>query len=295
MKKPNFFIVGAPKCGTHAMYTFLRAHPEIFMPERKEFQFFATDLVRGTLFELNQREYLSYFEKTKNEKMLGEASTWYLYSQEAASNIKKFNPHAKIIIMLRNPVDMMYAYWLHNLYYGHENVADFRKAVEIEEYRKMGKYIPKHLKIPVKLLFYKEIAKFSKQVERYLIAFSQENVCIILQENFKEHPEYYYRKILEFLKVNPNFVPEFKIIYPRKKPRSLFLNNLLNHPPRLLNLSKKAIPGPLRRELGRIIRTLNSEINPRDKIAPETKKELLKEFKEDIERLMDLTKINLSH
>ncbi|RLG08342.1 MAG: sulfotransferase, partial [Thaumarchaeota archaeon] len=111
MKKPNFFIVGAPKCGTHAMYTFLKAHPEIFMPERKEFQYFATDLVRGTQYELSEEEYLSYFRIAKDEKRLGEASTWYLYSKKAASNIKKFNPHAKIIVMLRHPIEMMYSYW----------------------------------------------------------------------------------------------------------------------------------------------------------------------------------------
>lgn len=295
MKKPNFFIVGAPKCGTHAMHNFLKVHPEIYMPEKKEFQYFATDLVRGTPFELTESEYLSYFQGATNEKRLGEASTWYLYSKEAALNIKRFNPCAKIIIMLRNPVDMMYAYWLHLLYYGHEEVADFKKAVDLEECRKVGKHIPKTLKIPVQMLFYKEIAKFGDQVERYLKVFGQENVHIILQERFKEDPEHHYKKVLEFLEVNPNFTPEFSIIYPRKKPRSLILNKLLNHPPLFLRLCKNIIPITLRRSLSRIIRSLNTQINPPDKVAPEIRRELLAFFREDIEKLMELTKMDLSH
>lgn len=295
MKKPNFFIVGAPKCGTHAMYTFLKAHPEIFMPERKEFQYFATDLVKGTQYELTEEKYLSYFQMAKDEKRLGEASTWYLYSKKAASNIKKFSPHAKIIIMLRHPIEMMYSYWLHNLYYGHENVPDFTRAVELEECRKSGKQIPANLRIPVELLYYKEIAKFAEQVERYLKIFGRDNVRIILQEELKRNPYSCYRNVLEFLEVNPNFVPKFGTIYPRKKPRSLFLNNLLNHPPFVLNASKKFIPKPMRRKIGWVIRRLNTEVNPKDEIPRGFKSKLLKEFRGDIEKLMELTGIDLSH
>jgi hypothetical protein len=108
MRKPDFFIVGAPKSGTTAMYFYLKQHPEIFMPERKELHFFGSDFF-APHFVRDLKEYLKFFEGADNKKRIGEASVWYLYSKRAAFEIKEFNPDADIIIMLRNPVDMMYS------------------------------------------------------------------------------------------------------------------------------------------------------------------------------------------
>jgi hypothetical protein len=108
MRKPDFFIVGAPKSGTTAMYFYLKQHPEIFMPERKELHFFGSDFF-APHFVRDLKDYLKFFEGADNKKRIGEASPWYLYSKRAAFEIKEFNPDADIIIMLRNPVDMMYS------------------------------------------------------------------------------------------------------------------------------------------------------------------------------------------
>src|SRR5882672_1680365 len=108
MRKPDCFIVGAPRCGTTAMYTYLGQHPEIFMSARKEPHFFGTDLSSPALVR-DEQQYLSLFAKAQNEKRAGEASVFYLYSQRAAREIHAFCPSARIIIMLRNPVEMMYS------------------------------------------------------------------------------------------------------------------------------------------------------------------------------------------
>ena len=109
-KKPGFFIVGAPKCGTTSFYHYLRQHPQIFMPDNKEPHYFGSDLKkRSDEFIKTEEEYLSLFKDADSSQMAGEASTFYLYSKAAQKEIKGFNPHAKIIIMLRNPIDFLHS------------------------------------------------------------------------------------------------------------------------------------------------------------------------------------------
>ena len=116
--KPDFFVVGAPKCGTTAICAYLGQHPEVFIPRIKEINFFGSDLT-GLRSARNLNEYLAFFEPGDG-KCCGEGSTWYLFSKTAASEIHRHNPSAKIIIMLRDPVEAMYS--LHNqlLYNGNE-------------------------------------------------------------------------------------------------------------------------------------------------------------------------------
>src|SRR5215472_18741131 len=109
IKRPDFFIVGAPRCGTTAMGQFLSAHPDIFMA-RKEMHFFGRDLRFGRRFyRRNLDAYLSEFTGAESRKRAGEASVWYLSSRTAAAEIKEFNPDSRIIIMLREPVEMMFS------------------------------------------------------------------------------------------------------------------------------------------------------------------------------------------
>ena len=138
MRRPDFFIVGAPKCGTTAMNDYLKDHPELFIPARKKLHFFGSDLELRRSRRITTQEYLSYFALARAEKRLGEASVWYLYSQRAAAEIKAFSPAARIIIMLRNPVDMMYSMHSQRLYSGKQDIRDFAEALEVEEERRQG-------------------------------------------------------------------------------------------------------------------------------------------------------------
>jgi len=143
MRTPDFFIVGAPKCGTTAMSDYLRQHPEIYMPQRKEPHFFGSDLDAPYPYFIRDKEqYFSLFAEAKDEKRVGEASVWYLYSKRAAFEIKEFCPTASIIIMLRNPVDMIYSLHSQRLFTGNEDIPDFEEALEAEEDRKRGLRIP---------------------------------------------------------------------------------------------------------------------------------------------------------
>src|ERR1700686_4114710 len=174
MRKPDFFMVGAPKCGTTALYRCLQAHPDIFVPERKEPHHFGTDLYSPT-YVRNLDEYLSLFAGAEEKKRVGEASVWYLYSKCAAAEIRAFHPHASVIMMLRNPVDMLYSLHSQHLYNGTEEIVDFADALSAEADRKKGRRLPEGVPA-VERLFYREVAKYRDQVGRYLRAFGSANV-----------------------------------------------------------------------------------------------------------------------
>ncbi|MGH7858384.1 MAG: sulfotransferase, partial [Candidatus Binatia bacterium] len=118
---PDFFIVGAPKCGTTAMNDYLAQHPDVFVPARKEMHFFGCDLV-FTIPRITRDEYLQAFANWRGQKRIAEASVWYLYSRTAVREIREFSPAARILVMLRQPVDMMYSLHSQRIYNGTEDL-----------------------------------------------------------------------------------------------------------------------------------------------------------------------------
>ena len=180
MQKPNFFLVGAPKCGTTAMSNYLNQHPDIHMGP-KEMHFFGADLKVDETKNQTKEKYLSRLNKEKysETQYLGEASVWYLYSQTAASEIKIFSPEAKILIMLRNPVEMLYSLYYQFLHEG-KSLPSFQDAIEQEsELRQKAEPLFGQGK-RWREVMHTDLAKFHEQVERYFNLFGQENVKVII-------------------------------------------------------------------------------------------------------------------
>lgn len=294
IKKPDFFIVGAPKCGTTALNEYLRAHPEIYIPDRKELHFFGSDLESKTFLN-NLETYLSYFSSWKEEKRGGEASVWYLYSQRAAKEIAEFAPCASIIIMLRNPVDMLYSNYYQFLYNGNEDLPSFKQALNAELDRKNGKSIPKTAHF-VQGLFYTETVKFAEQVQRYFNVFGRENVFIIIYDDFKNDISRVYKETLIFLGVSTEFQPEFKIINPNKSAKSRLLRNFLHSPPTPVQaLGKLLLPKNLNSCLKNKLKSFNTQYAPRPPMNPELCKQLTEKFKPEVERLSHLLNRDLTY
>ena len=183
IQKPNFFIVGAAKSGTTALYEYLKKHPNIFMP-KKELYYFGKDF---TFREAHTplEYYMSFFEAIPpNAKQIGEASVWYLYSKTAAVEIKEFQPKAKIIIMLREPTEMLYSLHSQQLYSGNEDIEGFEMALQAEFARKKGQQLPPYIGCPYEALHYSEVPRYYEQVKRYIDVFGKENVHIILFNDF---------------------------------------------------------------------------------------------------------------
>ena len=116
--KVRIFIVGAPKAGTTSLHYYLNEHPEILMSSVKEPDFFLEKeiddigLYYGTTRIETSDKYHNLFSDKKDEEIFGESSVSYLYYPEVPKRIKEYNTEAKIIIMLRNPVDRAFSHYL---------------------------------------------------------------------------------------------------------------------------------------------------------------------------------------
>ena len=284
-KKPNFFIVGAPKCGTTAMNNYLAEHPEIFIPDIKEVHFFGRDLniTKGALRD--ERAYRELFSGAKGEKRLGEASVWYLYSKTAAQEIYSFNPDAQIVVMLRNPADMLYSQHSQFLYNGNEDIEDFSEALAAEPERKAGKRIPKSAHL-VDGLFYSETVQYAEQLGRYFERFGRDNVHIILYDDFRADLPGTYRKLLQSLGVRDDFLPEFAVVNPNKRARSALLRNFVQEPPESIKrLSRVFFPRSLRQRVMKGLDQANIRYEARAPLDPELKGELEHRFAPEVEKL----------
>ena len=128
-KWPNFFIVGTAKAGTTSLYEYLKQVPMIFMSSRKEPYFFVNDVLNRDSSNpiRNRREYLNLFKNARNEVAIGESSL-YLWYPESAELIHKEVPDARIIIILRNPIERAYSHYL-MLMRGGEEKMSFHEAL----------------------------------------------------------------------------------------------------------------------------------------------------------------------
>lgn len=293
MRRPGFFVVGAPKCGTSALTHYLNRHPEIFMPEGRDPTYFGSDLYKETPPDLSA--YLSFFERAGGAKRVGETSVWYLYSRRAAAEIQAFDPDARIIIMVRNPVDKMYSHHSQLVYSGNEDIEDFEAALEAEPYRLKGLRIPPTNHRPEGLL-YREAARFAGQVERYLNVFGWERVHVVVYDDFQNDAPATYRRVLEFLGVSPDFEPGFTVVNPNKRTRSKALRSFLQEPPETMrSLTRSALPGPVRYRVKEVARHLNTRYEPRPPMDPELGRRLRREFALEVEGLGGLLGRDLSH
>jgi len=179
--RPNFFIVGAPRSGTTSIWTYLSRHPNVYMSYQKEPMYFGSDLTKSPneFFVLETNAYLEMFQRGADKTIRGEASVMYLFSKKAAQEIHAFNPNARILIMLRNPVEMIYSFHGQLRWGGYENIADFDEALAAEADRRRGLRVPKSALVP-EVLYYSEVAEFAPQVERYLRVFPRDQIKIIL-------------------------------------------------------------------------------------------------------------------
>jgi hypothetical protein len=282
---PNLFIVGAPKCGTTALSAYLGKHPEIFMAMFTECNHFATDLIPPDDPFRSEEKYRALFSDVKNQKNVGEKSVYYMLSKVAAQNIYRFNPEAKIIIMLRNPVDMLQSHHSQQVYNGDENITDFEEALRAEIGRKNDELkLKENVRIKEKL-FYSEVVSYTEQVERYLSLFRGEQIHIIIYDDLKKDTADVYKKTLEFLHVDSTFQPDFPKINARKVRRNNFYSRFINTPYPWKDFVKKLIPKRFQEDIYFTLKRLDSiEVRP-PLMNPITKKQLQETYTSEIQKL----------
>ena len=291
---PNLFIVGAPKCGTTALWSYLGSHPEIFSAG-KEYHFFGSDLMYRHQSRPDHESYLAYFSQAKEERYLLDASVGYLVSERAAAEIASFSPDCRIIAILRDPIDMMHSLHSELLFQGDEDVADFGTALGLEEARQRGEHIPESCQ-SVWALFYRKVAHYSGQLARYVDAVGRERVHVIVFDDFKADVEDSYRQILEFLEIDPMFQPEFPVVNANKVARSSSMVRLLRTPPPIVRrIGRMTVWNQRsRRAVGGRLQTLNAGRRPRQPVDPDLRRALHDEFRVEVEALGALLGRDLS-
>jgi hypothetical protein len=296
--KPNFFIVGAPKCGTTALYEYLRPHPNIFMPEVKEPHFFAKDL--GTYPRIKTlEEYMEIFAESTDEHLrVGEASVYYLRSSVAIANIREFDPHAKIIAMFRNPVDMVYSLHSQLLYVAEERESDFETAWRLQERRGRGYDLPPRSRGSF-LLQYAQVGQFGTQTQRLLSIFPQEQVKLILYDDFAASPQSVYDDLIGFLGIPHDNRADFPRINDNKRARLSWLGNFARKPPPSLRSVMLRLKEAVGEEGINTVKTkivgLNTVKERRRPLSPEFRAELVETFREEVALLSRLLNRDLSH
>jgi hypothetical protein len=294
---PNFFIIGAPKCGTTALSEYLREHPRIFMSHPKEPHYFSTDFPNHRTVT-TEEEYLRLFRKAGTEHLaVGEASVWYLYSEEAVRNIHRFNSEARLIVMLRNPVEMLPSLHSQGRFSLEEDAESLEEAWELQTERREGRHIPKLTRTPA-LLQYAHAARFGEQMERTYGIFPREQVKVILFDDFIKDTKTVYDDVLQFLGVPSNGRTDFPPVNVGKTYRWEWLTKFIYKPgPRMIRFKTRVreMLGVDRLWLWEALKRLNAKKEQRQPMTPEFRAKLVEEFRPDIGKLSSLIGRDLSH
>lgn len=314
MTLPNFIIIGAARSGTTALYRHLKQHPQIYMSPVKEPRFFAfekgdlqfrgpgdAELHRSTIVSLE--DYEALFGDVAGEPAVGEASPVYLCSPKAAARMKSFVPDARLIAILRNPVDRAYSHFLQLVRHRAETLTDFSQALQAEAQRARDNWEYRWR--------YKELGLYSAQLRRFLDAFDRSRIRIYLYEEFNADTQCVLRDIYRFLGVDETFVADTSVRYNISGvPRSKLIHAALSKLQKRTQATFDPAPRHDSDESTTIVRRLRQSslletarrvgiglINRnlvKAQLAPEVRKRLSAEYREDILTLQDLIQRDLS-
>ncbi len=283
--KVNFFIAGAPKSGTTSLYQYLCQHKEIEMCSIKEPDFFSCTALKKeqTYYGNDPIQNLEKYNKlfsNKKDLLRGEASVSYLFYDDVAKKIKKYNEKAKIIIILRNPVDRAFSHYL----------MDYRLGLVSENFEDI---INKRINHKNALLYYQQyvsVGEYYHQVERYMKVFGPEKLLIINYDDFKNNLAGTFEKICLFLNVSHTFKVDFTKSYNSfKRPRSKIVGWVYSFT-RLRKILSQIIP---KIAINYIIKMLFTE-SKKPKLSSDARKFLVSHYKDDIINLSKLLNQDLS-
>jgi Sulfotransferase domain len=291
--RPTFFIVGAPKAGTSSMAHYLRQHPSLFLPDRKDVPFFGSDLDYRRP-QPSRAEYLAQFGAAGEGELAGDACTSYLQSRRAAAEIAEFEPSARIVIMLREPVAAMRSMHGHLCYLRSEDIESFEGALEAEPARAAGARLPAGVRL-VGDLQYRDVFTYAPKVRLFLDHFGRDRVLVLLFDDLREDPLGAARQVYEFLGVDPTFVPDLEAVNARKSTRLGWLHSLAMNPPEgLLRLFNRLTPKALHGRLIPLLTRLNTRAASAPELDPALRGALELKAAPDLAELAELIERDLS-
>jgi len=270
-KLPNFFIIGAPRAGTTTLYEYLKKIPKVYMSLVKEPQYFSPNCSRtdGLPRIVARDEYLRLFTDVQNEKAVGEASTSYLWDPKSAELICQDIPDAKIICILRDPIQRAFSHYRIHLR------SNFEKQTFHEAIMKINKHFD-----PQITNRYLHAGLYSEQIQRYLNFFGKNQVKTVIFEEFIKNPKEVVEDILKFLDIDiklNSFESEIHNTFnlPRGHTRAVLLNS------KYIKKISSFLPKSFRKSLKDNF--LLTEKNP--EISKEDEQFLKNYYKDDVKKL----------
>jgi hypothetical protein len=298
--RPDFFVIGAPRCGTTALCTYLAGHPRIGFSRPKETQFFCTDLPGIRFMTADADEYVKLCFghcAGKNYLAIGEGSVWNLYSKEAVRNILRFNSKARFIIMLRNPIELCLAFYEKRRELLQEDQPTFELGWRVEAERSRSR--PRHFQGPPGVTGYRDVAMLGEQVERALSLISPHQRLLILFDDFVTDTASVYRQVLQFLGLPDDGRQAFPPInagqhieYPRLW--HFVWGNLVRFYP-LVDPLKRKLGIPALNVYPRLARLFMKDRPGRSEIPSSLRAEMRSYFDADIKRLSAVMGRDLSY
>ncbi len=216
---PDALIIGAQKAGTTALYAYLRWHPQVLGPSWKEVNYFDRHYRRG------ERWYRGHFPnrlrlRRIHDPIVAEASTGYLFHPLGPERVKALIPRARLIALVRDPVDRAYSHYQHEVALGRERLS-FEAAIDREDERMEGE-LERMLADPGYFSYawwnytYLARGRYAEQLERWLEVFPREQLLVVPMDDLRDAPRETYARVLDYIGARPHELDDYPRIFSRE-------------------------------------------------------------------------------
>jgi hypothetical protein len=291
---PNCFFVGAPKAASTSLASFLRQQPGAFVPERKELRGLAPDIYdesRG----MTRAEYLEFFAGAPADTAcVADASPLYLYSSDAPGQIAALNAGARIVIVLRDPVQLVRSLHMQNVKDRIEPFFEIELAIGAEPLRTAGVPVPASKSHTTHAyLRYAAIATYAPQLRRYFATFPRSQIHIMIFERLLAAQQEELARLLQFLELPT--LGELRL--PRENPmgavRNSFATRFVGDPPASARRFARVVPSAIRGKLSNWIWRSNTRADAPRSLPPDLEAYLRNSFSADIRAVEELLELDL--
>lgn len=262
---PTFLVIGAMRAGTTTLYRLLRSHPDVFMPETKEPNYFGGNWERG------REWYEKNFDRAGNARARGEASTGYSHAvahPHAVDRIADTIPHVRLVYLLRHPIERIISQY---------HYATINRSIEtdIDRAALSQGFLTRSM--------------YAFQIDRYLERFDRKQLLILMTDELRDHQSATLARTYEFIGVDPMWTPDTTHVFHKRedvRPHRRAVAALRRSPLRRLWVA--ALPGSARRKI-RALTTQTPAADPRAlTISEETRARVLERLRPDLARLREI-------
>jgi hypothetical protein len=291
MALPDFFVAGAPKAGTTAVHVALARHPSLYMSAVKEPKFFLTDgppPTKGGPGDVQtyrehvwrRDDYEALFDGAPAGALRGESTPFYLYDRDAQQRIQRLIPDARLIAILRDPVERAHSNWTHLWSAGLDPIGDFVLACAEEQRRIDAGWAD--------FWHYTALGRYGEQLEHLYTMFPRANVLVFRYRALIENPAQVLDRICGFLGVKQGVLTEVPRENVTAHPQRSLRHRTVSRALRASAAVSRVVPGA-GAVTGSLERILQQDGPPREPLTWEQRQALIPKFEKDIKLLEDIT------